>query len=104
MDVGTWAPFVTVLAALVGAVFVALRFNREDATAVVAQQSTVLADMRSLNAELAENSNRVRGERDELLTRIGVLTAELSAVRVELGLLRHELAQPPRGGRREADR
>ena len=84
---GTWAPIALALAGLVGAVFAALRFNRDDATAVVAQQSTVLADMRSLNEELAEAAARVRLERDDLAAKIILLTAEIAALRVQITAL-----------------
>lgn len=104
MELGTLGPILLALAGVAGAIFAALRFNREDASAVVAQQSTVLSDMRTLNAEIATSASRIREERDDLLAKIVVLTAELAAVRVEVELLRHELEHRPPAGRRETDR
>jgi len=74
-------PALTAAAGLAAAVFTALRFNREDATAVVNQQKEVLGSMRSLNEELQAALDRVRAERDEL-------RAEVTELRVEAKRLR----------------
>ena len=66
MTLTAWLPLATVVVAIVGALVAVLKFPTERASAVVQQQSTVLADMRSLNADLAVTAERVRSERDRL--------------------------------------
>jgi len=63
---------------VVGGIFGALRFNRENSKAIVETQSTVLQDMKALNTELSDAAKRIRLERDDLLARI-----ELCAVQVK---------------------
>ena len=49
---------------LSGVVFTALRFRRDDTTAVVTQQSQITAEMKTLNDELRLAVERLRKERD----------------------------------------
>lgn len=53
-----------VVAGVGGLVFVALKYNREDATSVIGQQSSILADMKALNDELAGSLERCQKQRD----------------------------------------
>ncbi len=52
----------TAVAGILGALYAALRFQREDAGAVVTQQAQVLAAMRGLNEELTKALARCREE------------------------------------------
>ena len=45
-------PLVIGIAGLGGLVFTALRYRRDDTTALVAQQSTIVHDIQALNTEL----------------------------------------------------
>ena len=77
-------PLVIGLFGLAGIVFTALRFNRDDTTAIVQQQSTVLGSMKELNDELRETADRMRAERDELRAEVARLTGQVEALRTEL--------------------
>lgn len=57
-----------------GLVFTALRYNRDDTTAIVSQQAQITAEMKTLNDELRSALERVREERDALLLKIQELT------------------------------
>lgn len=69
---------------LAGIVFTALKFNRDDTTAVVAQQTQILANMKLLNDELRTSVEGLRQERDELRGKVDQLTGQVSALRDEL--------------------
>lgn len=68
------------LMGLGGIVFTALRFRRDDTTAIVGQQDTILKDMKALNEELRTTADRLRTERDELAAKVDSLSKELSEV------------------------
>lgn len=87
LDLGTLLPAATAAVAVAGIIFAALRYNREDASAVVAQQSTVLADMKSLNDELHESLVRARAERDALLLRVGECDARILDLNDQIAVL-----------------
>lgn len=74
-------PALTVSGALAAAIFTALRFNRDDATAVVNQQKLLLDGMRDLNAELQGALDRSRAE-------CGRLSERLDSAHVEAERLR----------------
>lgn len=84
-------PALTASAALAAAIFTALRFNRDDATAIVNQHKVVLEGMRGLNDELEAALERARVRANEAEARVTVLEAEI----VRLGLA---LAAASRGG------
>lgn len=84
MSLTAWLPVVTVILAVIGGVVAMLKFPQERASAVIAQQSTVLADMKSLNDDLGNTANRIRGERDELLAKVTELTTEIRDLRREI--------------------
>jgi predicted phage gp36 major capsid-like protein len=71
-------PALTVSGGLAAAIFTALRFNRDDATAIVGQQRQVLDSMKALNDELGEALDRVRTEAVELRERNLALERELA--------------------------
>ena len=83
--IATLLPLVIGILGVGGLVFTALRFRRDDTTAIVTQQSTILNDMKSLNAELRSTADSLRGERDQLRTEVGRLTDQVQALRTELG-------------------
>ena len=65
------------LVGLAGVIFTALKFNRDDTTAVVSQQDTILNDMRIINEELRTTSTELREERDGLRTQVAELTIQV---------------------------
>jgi hypothetical protein len=65
------------LTGLAGVVFTALRFRRDDTTAIVSQQDTILNDFKSLNEELRITADRLRNERDECTEQVKKLRGEL---------------------------
>jgi uncharacterized coiled-coil DUF342 family protein len=80
-------PFLSIAIGLIGLgglVFTALRFRRDDTTAIVTQQSTLMDDMKALNDELRTTTVTLRTERDELKTQVDHLTGQVDALRVEL--------------------
>jgi hypothetical protein len=85
-------PVVIGLLGLGGILFTALRFNREDTTAVVGQQTQILGNMKMLNDELRVTADGLRGERDscrgeaaKLRTQVAELTVELRMTHARLG-------------------
>jgi hypothetical protein len=81
IDFATALPLVIGIIGLGGLVFTALRFRRDDTSAIVNQQDTIFAEMRSLNAELRETTDRLRAERDELTVQVERLTAQVQELR-----------------------
>lgn len=90
-----WLPvIISVIVALAGSggvLFGALRYNRDEAGKVVAQQTAVLTNMQSLNDELHEALNRARedadtarGERDALRLTVETCTNEIHGLRSEI--------------------
>jgi uncharacterized coiled-coil DUF342 family protein len=77
-------PIVIGLIGLGGLVFTALRYRRDDTTAVVSQQSTILDNMKTLNGELRQTVTDLRTERDELKSQVDNLAGQVEALRVEL--------------------
>jgi prephenate dehydrogenase len=63
------------IAGLGGLVFTALRFRRDDTSAIVSQQSTILRDMQALNSELRSRVDELQAERDRLREQIDRLEA-----------------------------
>lgn len=60
-----------------GLIFTALKYNRDDATAVVSQQSQIVGDMKALNDELRTTVQDLRLQRDELKLQVDRLTEQL---------------------------
>ena len=69
---------------IAGVIFTALKYNRDDTTAVVTQQSQILGDMKQLNDEWRATAELLRVERDELRTQVEGLRGQVEALRVEL--------------------
>jgi uncharacterized coiled-coil DUF342 family protein len=84
IDLSTALPLVLGVCGLSGLVFAALRFRRDDTSAIVTQQSTILDDMKTLNDELRTATAALREERDQLKTQVDQLTGQVQALRVEL--------------------
>jgi chromosome segregation ATPase len=80
------------LVGLAGVIFTALKYNRDDTTAIVGQQSTILNDMKSLNEELRSTATSLREERDALRTQVENLTGQVEALRGELHETREHLS------------
>ena len=78
-------PLIIGLLGVAGIVFTALKYNRDDTTAVVTQQNVIVADMKLLNDELRVTTADLRTERDGLREQVGELTKQIQALRTELG-------------------
>ena len=81
IDLVTALPLVIGVVGLGGLMFTALRFRRDDTSAIVSQQDTIFAEMRSLNVELRETTDRLRVERDALTVQVQQLTAQVQELR-----------------------
>ena len=75
-----------------GVLLTALRWRRDDTTAVVTQQSTILHDMQAVNTELRETAAALRSERDECKNEVSKLRREL---RRDMGEIRDKLDNGP---------
>jgi cell division protein FtsB len=64
-----------------GLIFTALRWRRDDTTAVINQQDVILKDMKTLNDELRTTSDSLRTERDALREQVTDLTGEVEKLR-----------------------
>jgi len=73
-------------------IFAALRYNRDDTTAIVNQQSTLLGNIKVLNDELRTTVEKLREERDGLREQVGHLTGQVEALRRELREMRDHLS------------
>jgi hypothetical protein len=58
---------------LAGIVFTALRFRRDDTTAVVSQQAQITSEMKILSDELRASAERLRNERDACYAEVAEL-------------------------------
>ena len=72
------------LTGLGGVIFTALRFRRDDTTAVVTQQSTILNDMKTINGELRTTAESLKVERDACRNEVQGLRGELREARNHL--------------------
>jgi hypothetical protein len=85
------APALMVLTGIGGLVFLALKFNREDASAAVVTGGLVLEQMQALNNELVEQNGRLRAANTEKDDLIGSLTRELRLSREAVERLEKEV-------------
>lgn len=84
IDWSSAIPAIIGIAGLGGVIFTALRFRRDDTTAVVSQQSTILNDMKTLNGELRTTAASLKDERDACRHEVGNLRGELREARNHL--------------------
>jgi septal ring factor EnvC (AmiA/AmiB activator) len=78
------AQFITLALAglgVAGLIFTALRFRRDDTTAVVTQQSTILNNMQALMEEQQRTLEDTRSERDRLRAEVTRLSGEIDRLR-----------------------
>ena len=80
------------LIGLGGVIFTALRFRRDDTTAIVAQQDTMFGELRSLNEELRVTTEQLRHERDELKSQVDRLTGQVDMLRGDLSEARAQMS------------
>lgn len=69
---------------LAGVVFTALKFRRDDTTAVVTQQSQITAEMKTLNDELRVSTATLRAERDSLRMDVARLEGQNEELRAQV--------------------
>ena len=67
-----------------GIIFTALRFRRDDTTAVVNQQAQITTEMKALNDELRATTTSLREERDHLRGEVQRLSGQIDVLRSEL--------------------
>ena len=67
-----------------GLIFTALRFRRDDTTAIVTQQSVIFDDLKKLNEELRTTAGDLRSERDGLKYEVTRLTGQVDILSTEL--------------------
>jgi hypothetical protein len=63
-----------------GVIFTALKYNRDDTTAVLGQQDTILGEMKSLNDELRITVDRLRDENTALRSQVDELSVQVAAL------------------------
>ena len=63
-------PLIIGVLGLAGLIFTAMRYGRDDTTAVINQQAQITAEMKTLNDELRTTTERLRKERDACLTEV----------------------------------
>jgi hypothetical protein len=63
-------PLIIGVLGLAGLIFTALRYGRDDTTAVISQQAEITAEMKTLHDELRITTERLRKERDACLTEV----------------------------------
>jgi uncharacterized coiled-coil DUF342 family protein len=81
VDPGAVIGIVIGLTGLSGVIFTALRWRRDDTSAAVQTQSTVLGDMARLNDELRTTTATLRSERDECRGQAHALTVEVERLK-----------------------
>lgn len=67
-----------------GLVFTALKYNRDDTTAIVNQQSVIVGEMKTLNDELRTTVGSLREENGRLRVQVEKLTTQISEFRKRL--------------------
>lgn len=65
-----------------GLVFTALRYRRDDTTAIVNQQDVIMQEMRLLNEELRTTAASLREENRKLQEQVAALTTRVRALEV----------------------
>ena len=83
----SWAEIIPTIIGLLGLsslIFAALRYRRDDTTAVLNQQNTILTEMKTLNDELRTTTDSLRNERDQLKVQVTELTGQVETLTEEL--------------------
>ena len=81
------APYLSIVMAvcgILGVMFTAMRWRRDDTTALVGQQDSIVSEMKTLNEENRQAAAILREERNELRAQVEQLTHEIEALREEL--------------------
>jgi hypothetical protein len=76
VDIAQLVSLIIGVLGLAGLIFTAMRYNRDDTTAIVNQQNVIVGDMKILNEELRTTATHLREERDRLRAEVDRLTAE----------------------------
>jgi len=84
-------PLVIGILGLGGLIFTALKYNRDDTTAVIGQQNTILDNMKALNEETRSTLEELRKERDEAKAEVERLRGEVGELRKQVEDLKTEL-------------
>lgn len=84
IDLVTALPLVIGILGIGGLVFTALRFRRDDTTAVVTQQAQITSEMKTLNDELRATTADLRAERDKLRLEVSRLEGQITELRAQL--------------------
>lgn len=69
---------------LAGVLFTALRFRRDDTSAVINQQAAITAEMKTLSDEQRSTLAGVREERDRLRSEVDRLTGQIELLQAQL--------------------
>ena len=69
---------------LAGLVFAALKYRRDDSTAVSDQSANLVSSMKALNEETRLSEEKMRKERDELNGQVAYLTGQNDVLQREL--------------------
>ena len=80
-------PFLSIaigVVGLAGLCFTALRFRRDDTSAIVSQQSEITGEMKVLADEQRVHMEALRAERDGLKVQVDRLTGQVDALHREL--------------------
>ena len=89
---GALLAIITGILGLAGLIFTALKYNRDDTSAVVNQQSQILGDMKALNDELHKALDELRSERDGLRKQVEELRSKIEDLTVELRVANAKLS------------
>ena len=91
LKAGEFAALALGIFGVAGVIFTALKYNRDDTTAVVNQQAQIVGTMKTLNEELRTTADSLRtevqslrGENEVLHGQVEGLTAQVEAMRREL--------------------
>jgi hypothetical protein len=76
-------PLIIGILGVTGLIFTALRYRRDDTTAVLSQQDTIMNEMKTINSELRTTATDLRTERDGLKVQVEELTRQVAKLRGE---------------------
>jgi len=78
VDIAQLVSLIIGVLGLAGLIFTAMRYNRDDTTAIVNQQNVIVTDMKLLNDELRTTAKQLREERDALAVQVEELRAQVA--------------------------